>query len=162
MGWYYEDFELGRTVLTPGRTITEADVGVFAGLTGDFNPLHTDEVFARATDFGGRIAHGPMVLGMAFGLGARAGLFDGTVLGLLGLQWTFQAPVRAGDTVHVRVTVLEARTTKKPDRGIVGLSLDVRNQYQTTLQLGRCQIMIRRKSVDTPPETSGISAPQRT
>lgn len=146
MGWYYEDFEVGRTVITPGRTITEADIGTFAGLTGDFNPLHTDEVFARSTEYGGRIAHGPMVLGMALGLGARAGLFDETVLGMLGVQWTFKAPVRAGDTLRVAITVLETRKTKKRDRGVVNLRLIVRNQHEAEVQLGECQIMFKRRT----------------
>ncbi|MDB5818481.1 MAG: paaZ 3 [Rhizobacter sp.] len=145
MGWYYEDFEVGRRVRSPGRTITEADIGAFAGLTGDFNPLHTDEVFARGTDFGGRIAHGPMVLGMAFGLGARAGLFDETVLGLLGVQWTFQAAVRPGDTLHADIEVLDARTTRRDDRGIVGLRLTMLNQDGATVQIGECQILFKRR-----------------
>ncbi len=145
MGWYYEDFEPGRVVETPGRTITEADIGNFAGLSGDFNPLHTDEVFAREAGVGGRIAHGPMVLGMAFGLGARAGLFDETVLGLLGVQWTFEAPVRPGDTLRASIVVLEMRPTRKPDRGIVSLRLDVRNQQRVQVQTGHCQIMFMRR-----------------
>jgi acyl dehydratase len=145
MGWYYEDFEPGRVIQTPGRTITEADIGAFAGLSGDFNPLHTDEVFAVEAGVGGRIAHGPMVLGMAFGLASRAGLFDETVLGLLGVQWTFEAPVRPGDTLRAAVTVLEMRTTRKPDRGIVGLRLDLRNQRSEPVQTGHCQIMFKRR-----------------
>lgn len=148
MGWYYEDFEVGRTIVTQGRTITEADIGNFAGVTGDFNPLHTDEVFARGTDFGGRIAHGPMVIGMAFGLGSQAGLFNETVLGLLGVQWTFKAPVRAGDTLRVAITPLEVRRTKKPDRGIVSLLLVVRNQHHAEVQMGECQIMLECRSAE--------------
>lgn len=149
MGWLYEDFEPGRVIETPGRTLTEADVGAFAGLTGDFNPLHTDEVFAQEAGFGGRIAHGPMVLGMAFGLGARAGLFDETVLGLLGVQWTFEAPVRAGDTLRASIVVVEMRTTRKPDRGIVSLRFDLRNQDRLQVQTGHCQIMFKRRAVAT-------------
>lgn len=147
MGWYYEDFEPGRVIETPGRTITEADIVGYAGLSGDFNPLHTDEVFAVDAGVGGRIAHGPMVLGMAFGLGARAGLFDETVLGLLGVQWTFSAPVRPGDTLRASIVVLEMRTTGKPDRGIVSLRFDLRNQASTPVQTGHCQIMFKRRPV---------------
>ena len=145
MGWYYEDFEPGRVIETPGRTITEADIVGYAGLSGDFNPLHTDEVFAVDAGVGGRIAHGPMVLGMAFGLGARAGLFDETVLGLLGVQWTFKEPVRPGDTLRASIVVLEMRTTRKLDRGIVSLRLDLRNQKQLPVQTGHCQIMFKRR-----------------
>jgi acyl dehydratase len=150
MGWYYEDFEPGREIRTPARTITEADIGAFAGLSGDFNPLHTDEVFAQSVGLPGRIAHGPMILGMAFGLGARAGLFDETVLGLLGVQWTFEATVRPGDTVRATIVVLEKRTTRKPDRGIVSLRLDMRNQHLVQVQTGHCQVMFKRRDTDTP------------
>ena len=145
MGWYYEDFTPGRSVVTPRRTITEADVAAYAGLSGDFNPLHVDEIFAREAGYGGRIAHGPMVLGMALGLGAQAGLFGGTVLGMLGVQWAFHAPVRAGDTLHAVITVAAARPTSKPGRGIVDLHMQVCNAGQTVAQSGQCQILFLRR-----------------
>jgi len=133
MGWYYEDFTPSRSIATPRRTITEADVAAYAGLSGDFNPLHVDDIFAREAGYGGRIAHGLMVLGMALGLGAQAGLFGGTVLGV---QWAFHAPVRAGDTLHVVITVAAARTTHRPGRGIVDLRMEVHNAGQTLVQSG--------------------------
>ncbi|SCK09919.1 Acyl dehydratase [Variovorax sp. HW608] len=141
MGWYYEDFTPGRSIVTPRRTITEADVIGFAGLSGDFNPLHVDELFAREAGYGGRIAHGPMVLGMALGMGAQAGLFSGTVLGMLGVQWAFHSPVRAGDTLHAVISVAGARTTRKPGRGIVDLRFEIRSATQELVQSGQCQIM---------------------
>lgn len=141
MGWYFEDFTPVRSIVTPRRTITEADVVGFAGLSGDFNPLHVDEVFAREAGYGGRIAHGPMVLGMALGLGAQAGLFNGTVLGMLGVQWKFHGPVRAGDTLHAVITVAGARATRKPGRGVVDLDFEVRTADQNRVQSGQCQIL---------------------
>lgn len=152
MGWYYEDFAPGRSITTPRRTITEADVVGFAGLSGDFNPLHVDEVFAREAGYGGRIAHGPMVLGMALGLGAQAGLFDGTVLGMLGVQWAFHGPVRAGDTLHAVITVVSARATRKPGRGVVDLRFEIRTAPQALVQSGQCQIMFAcRGGAHAPP-----------
>ena len=145
MGRYYEEFEVGQRFETPRRTVIDADISVFAGLTADFNPLHMDELFAAESDFKGRITHGPMIVGMAFGLASRADLMDGTVLGLLDLSWKFMKPVRPGDTISVVVTVLEKRLTKKPDRGVVTLQLDVRNQRDETVQVGVANGLIRLK-----------------
>lgn len=147
MGRHYEDFETGEIIETPRRTIVDADIFAFAGLTSDFNPLHTDDVFAAESDFGGRIAHGPMLIGMAFGFGARAGLFDGTVLGLLGLEWTFAAPVRPSDTIGARISVLGKRATRKPDRGVVDFQFDLVNQDGTAVQSGRAKILMKARSV---------------
>jgi acyl dehydratase len=145
MGRYYEEFEVGQRFTTPRRTVIEADIHTFAGLSGDFNPLHMDEVFAQENDFGGRITHGPMILGMAFGLGSRD-LFDGTVLGLLDIAWKFMRPVRPGDTITVLVTVKDKRSTKKLDRGVVHFELDIRNQNDETVQVGQAKRMVRFKN----------------
>src|SRR6185369_10665414 len=116
MGRYYEEFEAGQRFETPCRTVIEADISSFAGLTADFNPLHMDDLFAADSDFKGRITHGPMIVGMAFGLASRADVMDGTVLALLEIGWKFVKPVRPGDTISAVFTVLEKRPTAKPDR----------------------------------------------
>ena len=144
MGLYFEQFTVGATFRTPGRTITEADIGAYAGLTGDYNPVHTDAVFAAATQFGTRIAHGPFGIGLAFGLASRLDLIDGTVIALLSVQWDFKAPVRAGDTLHAEIAVTEARPSRQEDRGTVGLGFDMRNQDGETTQAGRCLLLMRR------------------
>jgi acyl dehydratase len=151
MGRYYEEFEAGQRYETPRRTVIEADISQFAGLTADFNPLHMDEVFAAQSDFGGRITHGPMIVGMAFGLVSRIDLIDGTVLGLLDIGWSFKAPVRPGDTIGVAVRVIGKRMTRKLDRGVVELELDVINQRGDLVQTGKAKVMIRRKN---PQEAS--------
>ena len=145
MGNYYEELDIGRRFETPRRTVIDADIGTFAGLTADFNPLHMDELFAAESDFKGRITHGPMIVGMAFGLASRAGLMDGTVLGLLDIAWKFMQPVRPGDTISVVVTVVDKRLTKKPDRGVVTLQLDVLNQRGEVAQVGTAKVLVRRR-----------------
>lgn len=144
MGKLYDEFTPGRSWTTPGRTVTEADIIGFAGLTGDYNPLHVDEVFAAATGFGGRIAHGPMGIGMAFGLASRLDLIDGTAVALLGVQWDFRAPVRAGDTLHADIAVREARPTRRGDQGVVTLAFAVLNQQGVTVQDGVARLLMRR------------------
>jgi len=135
MGLLFGEFTLGQRFKTPGRTITTGDIGAFAGLTGDYNPVHTDEVFAAATDFGRCVAHGPMGIGMAFGLAARLDLIDGTVV--------------AGDTIHAMIEVIETRAVKHPDRGLLGLGIALLNQDGTTVQSGTAKLLMRRTPLAT-------------
>ena len=152
MGYHYEEFEIGQRYETPRRTLVDADVSQFAGLTADFNPLHMDEIFAAESDFGGRTAHGLMIIGMAFGLASRAGLLDGTALGLLDIGWKFMGPVRPGDTISAVVHVTGKRLTRKLDRGVVELALDVLNQRGETVQAGTAKVLIRLKTPPAPPD----------
>jgi acyl dehydratase len=158
MGRTFEEFAVGQRFETPRRTVVEADIGAFAGLTADFNPLHMDETFAAQSDFRGRIAHGPMIVGMAFGLASRADLMDGTALALLEIGWTFVKPVRPGDTISAIFTVLDKRETRAPDRGIVTLQIDVLNQHGEIAQTGTAKTLIRRQeapSVDVAGAGNG-------
>ncbi|MBI4280154.1 MAG: dehydratase [Armatimonadetes bacterium] len=147
MGWYFEDFEEGQVFVTPARTVTEADVVTFAGLSGDYNPLHTDAEFAARTPFGTRIAHGLLVLSIVSGLGARTGLFDETTIALLGVDWRFLQPVRMADTIRAEMTVSRKRTTRHPERGILVRGIRVLNQRNEVVQEGTMTLMIRRRPV---------------
>ena len=141
-GLYYEDFAVGDEFITPSRTVTEADIVLFAGLSGDYNPLHTDEEFAKQTPFGGRIAHGLLGLSIASGLQARLGVLDGTVIAFLGLTWSFKGPVRAGDTIKLRMKTVEKRASSKPGRGVVKFALSVVNHRGDVVQEGEQVIML--------------------
>lgn len=102
---YWEEFQIGDLFLSPSRTVTEADIINFAGVSGDYNPLHTDETFARSAIFGERIAHGLLVLSIATGAMSRLGFVEGAVEAFLGLSWRFTAPVKIGDTIRVEFKV---------------------------------------------------------
>lgn len=158
MGMLFDEFRTGERWRTPGRTITEADVAAYAGLTGDYNPVHTDETFAADTAFGGRVAHGPMMIGIAFGLASRLDLIDGTVIALLSVEWSFQLPVRAGDTVTSLVEVVETRETRQEDRGVLGLEFAVHNQRGEVVQKGSARLLMRRSR--SPRATWGRVAPE--
>jgi len=145
-GLYFDDFTVGQSWVSPARTITEADVALFAGFSGDYNPLHTDEEFAKTTQFGGRIFHGPGVLAVATGLESRLGIKDGTALAFLGLNWSLKAPVRIGDTIKVRQQVAALKpSSSKPDRGVVTFDVQVTNQYGEVCQDGQWVVMFRRQ-----------------
>jgi acyl dehydratase len=111
---------------------------------GRLNPLHTDAVFAVDTPYGGRIAHGVLVLSIATGLRQQMGLFSGTQGGLLEIRsWRFLAPVRAGDTVEAVTTIAELRPTTKGERGVVVQRVDVRNQAGETVQTGELVTLVQ-------------------
>jgi acyl dehydratase len=143
---FFEDVEVGLRFETPRRTVTEADLMAFAGVSGDFNPLHTDAVFAADSIYGERIAHGALVLSLATGLRQRVGLFDGTLMGLLEIRgWRFVAPVRIGDTIRVRSEVTELRPGSKPDRGVMVQRVEVVNQDDAVVNDGELVLLIRRR-----------------
>lgn len=144
MGMPFDEFQIGERFRTPGRTITEADIVAFAGLSGDYNPVHTDETFAADTAFQGRVAHGPMMIGIAFGLASRLDLIDGTVIALLSVSWSFHAPIRPGDTVAALIEVVEKRETRHEDRGVLGLNFAVHNQRGEVVQNGASRLLMRR------------------
>lgn len=143
---FFEDVEIGFRFETPRRTVTEADLVAFSGISGDFNPLHTDSIFAAESIYGERIAHGALVVSLVTGLRNRVGLFDGTLMGLLEIRnWRFAAPVRIGDTIRVVNEVTALEETSKPDRGIMVQRIEVRNQDDAVVQDGEFVMLLRRR-----------------
>ena len=146
-GRFLDDYTPGEIIETPGRTITEADVTMFAGLTGDYNELHTNRETMAHSQFGERLVHGLLGLSMGIGLFFRTGYLEGTVMAFLGMEeWTFSGPLFIGDTITAKLTVKEVRPSKsKPDRGIVKVFLEIINQKGETTQNGTAALMIQRK-----------------
>ncbi len=147
MPMYIEDFAAGQTLLTAGRTVTEADVVAFAGLSGDFNSIHTDAEYAQRTPYGQRIAHGLLVFSMASGLAVRTGVLDGTVMAFLGIEdWKFVKPVLIGDTIRLRWTVTEARAASKPGSGVLRRRLEILNQRDEVVQSGVTVTLVKSRA----------------
>jgi acyl dehydratase len=143
---YYEDMTVGTRWVSPRRTVTEADVSAFAGLSGDFNPLHVDEVAAQAGAFGRRVAHGALVLSIATGLRQQMPIFRGSLRALLELRsWRFLAPVFMGDTIVTVNTVESSRETSNPKQGIVVQRVDIVNQRGETVQSGELVSLVSRR-----------------
>ena len=146
MGRFWEEFSVGEVLITGRRTIDGGDVSRFAGLTGDFNPLHVDAEFAKTTPFGERVAHGILTLAVSHGQQNLGGWFEGTTLALLGLDLLkFTTPVKFGDTIRTELTVKETRPSSKPDRGVVVFGVVVKNQRGEAVCTYQETVLMRRK-----------------
>lgn len=140
---YFEDFYEGQILLTPARTVTEADLVAFAAWTGDYNPIHTDAEFAKQSRFGERIVHGLLGVSLCLGLMARTNAFEGSAIALLGIdEWRFKAPILIGDTVHAKITITSTRLTSKKTQGVIGRYFELINQRNAVVQAGRMDVMV--------------------
>ncbi len=145
-GKYFEEFETGQQFCSTARTITETDIVTFAGLSGDYNQIHTDAEFSKSTPFGQRIAHGLLVTSIASGLIAQSGLIEGTVLAFREIEsWKFVKPVFIGDTVHVKSKVLLTKAIPRLGGGAVVIEVQVLNQRNEVVMKGRWTVLIASK-----------------
>lgn len=147
-GLYFEEFEEGLELETRGRTITETDIVNFAGLSGDYNPMHTNAAFAEGTPFGKRVAHGLLGLSVASGLSYQMGFLEGTVIAFTGLEMKFREPVFIGDTIRVKVKVSKRREMKAAGGGFVTFDVRVLNQDDKITQKGEWTILVASKPED--------------
>ena len=140
-GMYFSEYEVGQEFVTGRRTVTEADVVAFAGLSGDFNPLHTDKVFAESTPFGQRIAHGMLVTSISTGLSQTLGIFEGTTMGLLQQTFIYKAPTFFGDTIYLKMIVRETKASSKGGKGVVTFDAEIIKQDGTVVVQGEWRVM---------------------
>src|SRR6266705_752344 len=140
---YWDEIEVGEEYESPGRTVTEADIVLFAGLSGDYNVLHTDAEFMKKSIFGERIAHGLLGLAIQSGLFYRTGRVYAT-LALGGLKWKFKGPIKIGDTIRLRTRVASKRETSKTDRGVVIVVRTLLNQRDEVVQEGETELVVER------------------
>lgn len=141
MQLFFDDVEVGQQWESAGRTVTEADIVNFAGLSGDFNPIHVDHEHARNTPFGRPIAHGLLVWSISSGL--VIGAPPMRTLAFLSIRdWHFKEPVFPGDTIHVRATVLEKEERARGRRGVITWQRQIINQDGTVVQEGITQTLV--------------------
>lgn len=144
-GLYYEEMEIGYKVVTAGRTISEADIMAFAGISGDWNAIHVDAEYAKTAGFGERVAHGMLVLSVATGLAMQMGFLDRTVEAFTGIDWKFRAPTMIGDTIHVEAEVTQKKAVPGGMGGFVSFNIVVKNQRDETVQKGGWMIVVKSK-----------------
>jgi 3-hydroxybutyryl-CoA dehydratase len=143
---FFEDFQPGLKVTSAGRTITEHEVAAFAGLSGDFNQIHTDAEFARATPFGQRIAHGLLGLSIASGLAVQTGILGANVIAFREVgEWKFVKPIFIGDTIHVEMEVAQTKAFPRLGGGLVTILAHVNNQAGETTMKGSWTVLVKFK-----------------
>jgi len=142
-GMYFDEFQPGQKIITAGRTVTEADIVNFAGLSGDYNQIHTDAEYSARTPAGKRVAHGLLVISIISGLAVQTGLMEGTVQFFREItEWKFIKPVFIGDTVHAIMEVTATKEMRRIGSGVVTIAFDVRNQDDETVMKGIWSVLI--------------------
>jgi itaconyl-CoA hydratase len=143
--FWWEDLQPGDVLCGSGMTITDAHLIQWAGLTGDIVSLHLDHEYASGTQFGERIAHGPLTLALALGLTTQTRYFN-NVVALLGLdEVRALRPVLIGDTVHPEAELIDSRSSKKADQGIWTFAYTMFNQRGEPVMAFKSSLMIRRR-----------------
>jgi len=145
-GAFFEEVEVGFKAESPGRTITEADLVTFAAISGDYDCLRAGEEFARFTEYRGRVAPpllGPCILS---GLASRTGL-SVKVLAFSGGEWKFHGDIRIGDTLRVRIHVLQKRDLRGREGGMVIERWDLINQRDELVQEARVSLLVAKRTV---------------
>ena len=146
MGKYFDDFEVSEESMTAGRTITETDIVNFAGITGDWNEIHTNTEVAERGPFKQRIAHGALVFSIATGLSVRLGQTADTVIAFYGLdRLRFVKPTFIGDTIRVRQKVQE-KTERDLSSGIVTILNEVINQKDAVVVSYVAKVLLKRRA----------------
>ena len=144
-GMCFEDFAIGDTGTSVGRTVTETDIVNFAALSGDWNQIHTDVEYAAGTMYKERIAHGLLVLSIASGLAVRMGFMEGTVQAFMGLDWQFRGPSKIGDTVRVHAEVTELKPMPRLNGGLVTFRMQILNQRDEIVHRGTWSVLMKSK-----------------
>lgn len=145
-GLYFEEFQVGQSWVSPGRTVTESDIVTFAGLSGDYNQIHVDAEYAKNSPAGQRVAHGILVLSIMSGLALRSGVLEGTVLYFREInEWKFVKPTMIGDTIHVEMEVTESKALPRLGGGLIVIAMKGVNQSGETTMKGTWTVLVASK-----------------
>ncbi|PID86720.1 MAG: dehydratase [Chloroflexi bacterium] len=144
-GMYYEEIEIGQKMMTASRTITEADVVNFAGLSGDFNAVHIDALHAAQDTFKKRVAHGLLVQSIATGLAVQTGMIEGTTLAFRELTCKFSLPIFFGDTIRVQMEIINKKLFRRLGGGNITMKYNVLNQEDKVVQRGEWVMLVKSK-----------------
>jgi len=142
-GKYFDEFEVGMSFTSPGRTVTESDIVSFAGLSGDYTQIHTDAEFSKQTIIGERVAHGLLGLAIVSGLAVRTGVLEGTVIAFREIvDWKFIKTILIGDTVHIVQKVVEVKSLPRLGGGAVNIELRLINQHDEVVMKGVWKVLV--------------------
>jgi acyl dehydratase len=155
---YFDDVEVGQEWQSLGRTLTEADIVNFAGLSGDFNPIHIDHAFARSTPFRRPIAHGLLVFSVASGLGLFCPPMR-TLAFLAIRDWQFKDPVFPGDTIRVLSKVLDKEVRGRGRRGVITWQRQIVNQDGKVVQQGVTTTLVEGRGGKAAGDSKEEAAP---
>ena len=144
-GRFFEEFEIGHTMVTEERVVTAEEIMAFARLSGDDNPMHTDPDYAKTHMFGQPVAHGLLILSIASGLTWQLGFMQETVLAFRGLEWKFSRPVFIGDRIRAKAQVLECKAMRRLGGGTVIFGIKVLNQDDDIVQRGKWNVLVKSK-----------------
>ncbi len=147
MHLFFDDVEVGQEWESLGRTITESDIVNYAGLSGDFNPIHVDHEFAKTTPFRRPIAHGLLLFAIGSGLGLTAPPMR-TLAFIAIKEWNFLAPVFAGDTIRVRSKVLGKQVRSRGRRAVITWQRQIVNQESKVVQEGVTQTLVEGRAAE--------------
>lgn len=140
----FEIYQIGHARETGGRTITETDIVLHAGQSGDFYPHHMDAEWCRTQPFGQRIAHGTLIF--TIGVGMTAGEINPLAMTYGYEKLRFPKPVFIGDTIRVKVTIFDKRDHKRPEFGIVVEKLEVLNQRGECVMACEHLLLVKRSA----------------
>lgn len=146
MGTFFEDVKIGEKYTSSGRTITETDIVQFAGLSGDYNPLHVDKEYARKSMFKQRIAHGALTFSVMTGLWDSLGFLRKTVIAFYGVdKMRFINPVYIGDTIHLELEIVEKKDREKD--GLIVILNRILNQKREEVMVCEAVLLVKKREV---------------